>query len=483
MPQFSLLRPSRPRAVLAGLTATLLAAFGLAACGGNSGVSGNNGGGGSTPANTQMVTTVGDTPMANILSAQVTISAVNAISSSGQQVSLLATPRTVELSALGGIHEPLALNTVPEGTYTGVSVTATAARVTYLDTSDQVQMATAIMAGGGSSATASYTFPTPLDADDNNGVDLRLDFNLAQSFDLTGTTVTFTPTITAAAAKIATDTDDDLYVRAAGIVTAISSSSITLTMFDSGASITFAINSQTDFYGSETASSIQPGAAVWVHGQIQSGGTYLATEIDACDAGAKFGGASFNAGGSGHVIAVTNSSGQLSSFQMVTFTNFQAGQIGRTVTVNVSPTTTYFVNHRATKVGLTAFDASQIFPGEVVAFFGTSSDNGITVAALGVRPAAQTLQGSLATTISGTSPSLSFGLQPDALSIFELLTHAMSVTIDANAFTRFGGSLATTGLTGVTTTTPLETRGFLQQSTSAGASVDTQFALRIASPN
>lgn len=479
MSQSFWLRPSRPRTVLAGVIAALLAAFGLAACGGNSTVSTKS----NPPGNTQMVTTVGDTPMANILSAKVTISAVNAINSDGQQVSLLATPRTVELSALGGIHEPLVLKTVPEGTYTGVSITATAANVTYLDSSNQVQMATAIMAGGGSSATATYTFPTPLDANASTGMDLRLDFNLAQSFDLSGTTVTFTPTITAAGASIATDTADDLYVRAAGIVTAISSSSITLTMFDSGAAITFAINGQTNFAAGETAGSIQPGAAVWVHGQIQSGGTYLATEIEACDSGAKFGGASFNAGGSGHVIAVTNSSGQLSSFQMVTFTNFQTGEIGRTVTVNVSSTTTYYVNQRATKAGLTAFDSSQIFPGEVVTYFGTSSDNGVTVAALGVRPAAQTLRGSLATAISGTSPNLSFGLQPDALSIFEQLTHATAVTIDANASTRFGGSLASSGMTGVSVNTPLETRGFLQQNTSLLAVGYTQYALRIASPN
>lgn len=465
--------PSRPWLTALLISIALVASAALAGCGGNSSISATGGG---QPATTQMVSTVGDTPMESILSAQATFSAVTLNPASGQSVSLLAAPRTVELSSLGGVREPLSLNPVPQGTYDSVTLTVTAASVTYLDTNNQVQIVNATLGGGGSAATATYSFPTPLQVNDSNGVDLRFDINLPQSFDLTGTTVTFTPTVTAAAMGIDKDSADDLYVRAAGIVTAISSSSITLTMFDSGASITFAINGQTYFDNNESAGSIQVGAAVWVRGQIVSGGTYTATEIEACDLGAKFGD-QFNAAGAGRVIAVTQSNGQLSSFEMVTFTNFAAGEIGRAVTVNVNASTNYYLDHRAIKAGLTSFDATQIFAGRVVAYAGTSSDNGATVTALGVRAGAQTLDGSLLTVVSGSSPSFTFGLQPDALSLFELLTHATSVTIETNASTRFGGSLAASGMTGVTTTTPLEVRGFLQQS----AGVDSSFATRVAS--
>ncbi|MGH9536016.1 MAG: DUF5666 domain-containing protein [Terriglobales bacterium] len=480
MPKRAISSPSiRPRLLVALAAAlALVSAVGLAACGGNSSISSNTGGGGST-STTQMVTTVGDTPMDNVLSAQVTISAVAAINSSGQQVALLATPRVVELSALGGTREPLTLNTVPSGTYTGVMVTATQARITYLSSSNQAVMATAELAGGGSSVSTTYNFPNPVSVQDTNGVDLRLDFNLSQSFDLTGTTVTFNPSITAACAGIDKDSADDLQVRAAGMVTAISSSSITLTMFDSGASITFAINSQTFFDDNETSSSIQVGAAVWVYGQIQSGGTYLAAEIGASDLGVKFGN-EFNAGGEGRVLAVTDDGdGNLSSMQVVTFTNFAAGEIGRTVTVNVGSTTVYWLDHRAKMAGVAAFDATQVFPGQVVGYAGASTDNGLTVAAVGVRLGAQTLQGSLATAISGTSPSFSFGLQPDALSVFEQLSHALTVTVQTSSETVFGGSLSASGLTGVTATTPLGVRGFMAQQ----AGVDTQYAVRIGSPD
>lgn len=471
----TLLPTSRPWLTPVLAAAALLAGLALAACGGNSSVSTSVN---TPPQNTAMVTTVGDTPMDNVLSAQATISAVNAISESGQSVSLLAAPRVVSLSALGGVREPLALNQVPEGTYSGVTITVTAARVTYLDTSNQVQEAVAVLAGGGSSASTTYNFTAPFDVDDNHGVDLRLDFNLAQSFDLTGSTVTFTPSVTAAVAKINGDSADDLYVRAAGIVTAISSSSITLTMFDSGASITFAINSQTDFDGNASPGTIQVGAAVYVRGTIQSGGTYLATEINACDQGEKYGD-QFNAAGAGHVLAVTQANGQLSSFQLVTFTNFAAGQIGRTVTVNVNSSTQYAFSHHAQKAGVTAFDATQIFPGQVVAYAGSSTDNGATVTALGVQLRPQDLHGSLASAISGSGANLSFGLQPNALSVFEQLTHALAVTIQTSSETRFGGSLDAAGLPAITVNSALETRGYVEQS--AGA--DTQFATRIAVSN
>lgn len=465
---------SRPWLTATLAATALMATLALAACGGNSSVSTTV----NPPANTAMVTTVGDTPMDNVLSAQVTISSVNAISEGGQSVSLLATPRVVSLSALGGVREPLELNQVPEGAYSGVTVTVTAARVTYLDASNQVQEAAAVLAGGGASASTTYNFSTPFDVDDNKGVDLRLDFNLGQSFDLTGATVTFTPSVTAAIAKIDGDSADDLYVRAAGIVTAISSSSLTLTMFDSGASITFAINGQTDFDGNESTGTIQVGAAAYVRGTIQSGGTYLATEINACDQGEKYGN-QFNAAGAGHVIAVTQSNGQLSSFQLVTFTNFAAGEIGRTVTVNVNSSTQYAFSHHAQKAGVSAFDATQVFPGQVVAYAGSSSDNGVTVTALGVQLRPQDLHGSLASAVSGSGANLSFGLQPNALSVFEQLTHALAVTVQTSSETRFGGALDAAGLPAITVNSALETRGYVEQS----AGVDTQFATRIAVSN
>ncbi len=455
------------------------AGAGLVACGGNNSMSGP--GGSTTTASAPLVTNVGDAPMTTALSAQVTVSAVDALTSSGQSVAILPAPRTIELGPLGGVREPLELNSLAAGTYTGVQVTVTAAKLVYVDPStNQVVFDTNVaLGGGGSSVSASYTFNNPVTVSQNQGVDLRLDFNLGQSFDLSGSTVTFTPVITAAMGDIDKGTPDDLDVRAAGIVTAISSTSVTLTMFDSGASITFAINNETDFDDNTTAASISTGAVVYVRGSVQSDGTYLAKEIDPADAGSKFG-TQFNAAGAGRVIAVTdNSSGQLSSFQLVTYTNFAAGEIGREVTVNVSSTTNYWFSNWAGKAGVTAFDATQIFPGQTVAYAGNSSDGGVTVSALSVRLGQQTLYGTLASTVSSDTEPVTFTLQLKPMTLFPLLTGAADVTVTGGTDMRFGDSFES-GISEVTNSDAIGIHGFVEQDVSGGVvSGYTEYSTRL----
>ena len=447
------------------LAVVALAAAGLVACGGNNSMSGP--GGSTTTASAPLVTNVGDAPMTTALSAQVTVSAVDALSSSGQ-VSILPAPRTIELGPLGGVREPLELDRLAAGTYTGVKVTVTAAKLVYVDPStNQVVFDTKVaLGGGGSSASASYTFTNPVTVSDNTGADLRLDFNLGQSFDLSGSTVTFTPVITAAMGDIDKGTPDDLDVRAAGIVTAISSTSVTLTMFDSGASMTFAINNETDFDDNATAASISTGAVVYVRGSVQGDGTYLAKEIDPADAGSKFG-TQFNAAGAGRVIAVSSSGGQLSSFQLVTYTNFAAGEIGREVTVNVSGTTQYWFSNWASKAGVTAFDSTQIFPGQTVAYAGNSSDGGATVSALSVRLGQQTLYGTMASTASSDTEPVTFTLQLKPMTLFALLSGTADVTVTGGTEMRFGDSFES-GISEVTNSDAIGIHGFVEQDVSGG---------------
>lgn len=449
-----------------------LTAIGMAACGGNSTTT--TGGGGGSPSTDPAVTVVGDAPMPNALSAQVTISAVNALTSGGS-VQILAAPTTIELTQLGGVREPLALNSLTVGTYTGVSVTVTAARITYLDANHNVQVANATIANG----TATYTFAKALTTENNTGVDVRLDFDLADSFqfDSTSNSVTFTPTITAVMANVKDGTPDDLNIRAAGPVTATTASSITLTMFDSGASITFNTNGSTVFDDKTTLASIQTGSVVYIHGQIQTDGSYLATEVQPVNLGAKYGsGGTFNAAGSGRVYAITDDgSGNLLSFQLVTYTNFAAGQIGHQVTVNVTPTTIYKFDNRASKAGVTAFDATQVFPGQTVAFAGNSTDGGNTVTALGIRLGAQFVYGTLGGTITGTAPNFTFPISLAPLTIFPLLSKATVVTVSTSAITRFGDGLGSQGVQGIGNTQTVDARGFVEQSNL----LYTSYALRV----
>uniref|UniRef100_A0A7V5CTI6 DUF4382 domain-containing protein n=1 Tax=Acidobacterium capsulatum TaxID=33075 RepID=A0A7V5CTI6_9BACT len=172
-----------------------------------------------------MLITVGDAPPSSILAAQVTISSIALTpSGGGSPVIALNTPETVELSSLGAIQEPLENISVPAGTYNSVTVTISAAQATYLNSSNAVTTSSAALA----QTQATIALNPALTFTANQNVQLRLNFNLAQSFNLTGTTLSFTPAITSAAAAIDGESSADRQVEVSGSVTAISSTSITL---------------------------------------------------------------------------------------------------------------------------------------------------------------------------------------------------------------------------------------------------------------
>ena len=112
-------------------TAAALAVVGLTAltitgCGQGS-VSGSTSSGNGTA----MVVTAGDAPLSNILAAKVTISSMSLTpSGGGSNVTILSQPRTIELSSLGAIQEPIETENVAAGTYTSVNVSISSATVT-----------------------------------------------------------------------------------------------------------------------------------------------------------------------------------------------------------------------------------------------------------------------------------------------------------------------------------------------------------------
>jgi len=93
-----------------------------------------------------MVVTVSDAPLSNILSAQVTISAVSvSAGSASSSVSLLTQPVTVELSGLGAVQEPIEITNLAFGAYNSATITVSAAQVTYINSAGQVTTATATL--------------------------------------------------------------------------------------------------------------------------------------------------------------------------------------------------------------------------------------------------------------------------------------------------------------------------------------------------
>lgn len=159
-----------------GVFACLVAAFGLAACGGGS--YGSNGGGGGTQS--ASVFTVGtDAPLPAVISCPVTISGIT-INNGTKDISVLGTPQTVDFAKLSGLHQLVDLQSVPVGTYYSATVTLSGANIGYLDTTKTPPTVTTIPATL-TTMSDKVTFVNPFVIQDADLIGLRMEFDLRKS--------------------------------------------------------------------------------------------------------------------------------------------------------------------------------------------------------------------------------------------------------------------------------------------------------------
>jgi hypothetical protein len=403
-----------------------------------------------------MVVTVGDAPLNNILSAKVTVSGIALVDSSGNSVTVLSKPRTIELSNLGAIQEPIETENVAAGSYSSVNVTVSAATVTYLDSTGQVVTGSATI----TAATDMVALNPALTVVQGQDVHLSLNFNLAQSFDLTGSVLTFTPSITSVAASIEQENESQREVEVTGSVISISPTSITVQSACTGVQSTFAINSSTMFSANMSANSIQQGSIVTVHGAMQPDGSLLATMISAAMDGHAMDNS--QSGGRGIVTAVTTSGGTVQSFTFVPREDF--GDASSTAQMNVvlSSSTTYGVSEEAIQDGIpsTAFTNGEIFPGQSVQVIGSGATSG-SIAAQEVDLAPESLSGMLAASPQGGAPDYNFALQLPASSFLTMYDSITTLNGTTNAQTEYDDSLTASGFASLVSGTPLEVHGYL----------------------
>ena len=180
----------KPLPLLAAMAAAL-----LSACGGSDS--------GPAPANPQPLsvsnTTVqvnlGDAPADRLLAVNMNVSSLALTNAAGGTVSVLGAARSVEVMQLMGTVTPLALADVPQGSYTGATMTFGQASVTHLDAgTGQIVQRTAP-----GPMTARIAFDPPLAVGAAPMV-LNLDMHMASSvaIDASGN-VSVTPTLTATA--------------------------------------------------------------------------------------------------------------------------------------------------------------------------------------------------------------------------------------------------------------------------------------------
>lgn len=406
------------------------------------------------------ILTVTDAPLANILSAQVTISSVALTPSGGTSpVTILTTPTTVELSGLNGIQEPLDIGSLPQGTYATLTASVSSVLVTYVNGSGQTVTASATIA----SPTVTITLNPALTVNSTAGVDLHLAYNLASAFSINGNTVTFTPAVTAASGSIDSENAGQRQVEVTGPVVSISNTSLVVTSADSGRQFTFALNSSTQFPMGTSAGSILPGAIVHVQGQVQSDGSFLASSVS-LESGQASGGSSGKQvdGGKGIVTTVSLSGGMLSGFSFVPRESFGGMQTNSTVTALVSSATTFVVPMDALNVGVPAnsLTAASLFAGQSVSVTGAVGNSG-TLNAAQVTLAGQGTMGVLTAIPQGSAPNLKFTIALPTTSFLTTYAGITSMDVLTNQATDYGDSLTAATFAGDPAGTNLEVHGYL----------------------
>lgn len=431
---------------------------------------------------TEIALTGGDSSLSGILSAAITVSAITFTNDAGATTQILTQPRTLQVASLGAVQSLIEIDGLPWGTYTGVSVTVSAASVTFLRTAG-VSAAPAVVPAA--TATESVRLDPPLTVSSINPsfFQLGLDFDLAQSFDFTNNLVSFTPVLSAAATSLASAAQA-VPVRIVGVVISAAGpegagdpyGTVKLEVPDTGLVFTMLTNAQTQWSDNLSANTLQPGTAIEVFAELAANVQPLALSIQAANGGQPL--QSGQEALSGVVTGVVRSNGALQSIAMVVqLPLVPAGAIppplGQAVSVTTDADTTYGPSIQAQAAGLPGFDSSQIFPGAgvLVTTGGTSASPG-GVTAADVRSGPVSVFGLTSGAVATTSGGYSFSLQLNPLDPFANASGQTSLTVLTNAATQFGGQGLTAATAGALAAgTPLTVNGFVAMSGPGGYTV------------
>jgi hypothetical protein len=269
-----------------GLLALLTIA--LAGCGAGSMSSNTQGGG----ANQSAVFVTGeDAPVSSVVAFNITIDKIT-LNNSSSTVTALSTPVAVDFGRLVGLRSLLGFNTVPAGTYTSATVTLEAASpaptVNYIDlttTPPSVSTATGMLG----SATVTVSFPSgkPLVVASNGLAGLHMDFDLRKSLAIDGSgnliisngQIAVTPTLDLMAVS-ASDEEGEITDFPGNVVSVNVAGNSFVLQGPYGFQEVVDVNSNTQFNGSNSLSSLMVNGIAAVEGTVQADGSILASSVE-----------------------------------------------------------------------------------------------------------------------------------------------------------------------------------------------------------
>jgi hypothetical protein len=376
---------------------------------------------------------IGDAPADKVISFEVT---VGPIMLSPGNVPALSGTRRIELTHLSGTSEPLALLNVPPGTYTGAQITVSKPEITFVNNLGQVTEIQPTF-----NQSVSITFASPVTVGAGSSV-LDIDLNLANSltFDalgnVTGVSLS-SSSFTFSASAVAADENNEQEDNGeqediTGLVTNVNGTSFDLQLGQSGTTLTFTTDSNTQFSDGATLGTMLK-TMVTVEGVTMPNGSLYAKEVEGIE----------NENGveaEGLITAVTGNPATALTFvdQDGSGSGFDDTKVGTPLTVDVT-NAQYNVGKGNIDTsgigGLPAtpnfpFDATTIHAGQAVEVESSSALTGSSISAEKVKLHQQGLSGMVSGLTGPTSAGpVTFILTLDPKSAFAVLSGQTSVTV------------------------------------------------------
>ncbi|HEY2859268.1 MAG TPA: DUF5666 domain-containing protein [Terracidiphilus sp.] len=224
---------------------------------------------------------IGDDPADRLLSFEVSVGPITlAPDSGGAPITVLSGNKRVELTHLSGTSQPISLLSIPQGSYKAATVTLANPEVTFLNSlgkTKKLEFKT--------SKTITINFSPSIVIGTSSAV-VGFDVNLSKLlvFDANGnvigvniTAASFTVNSVNVAPPGKQHDDDGELEDTTGTISAVNGSSFTLTVADTGASLTFTTDSKTEF---EDGASLAVNAMVTVEGVTNADGSLYAKKIE-----------------------------------------------------------------------------------------------------------------------------------------------------------------------------------------------------------
>lgn len=418
---------------------------------------------------TNLQVNIGDSPSDQLVAVAVTMNSMILTSSSGSTVNVVSAPTPLEMIGLMGTMQPLAMISIPQGTYSNATMSLGAATVTYMDPASKqpVQKTVPPM-------SVTVTFNPAVTISGTMPAVMNFDMNMAASVSIDAAgNVTMNPALQMTMGGSSTGSQmpqNGGMQHLAGSIANVSGTSFTMASMMGAQTLTFITNSSTQFEHMSGLSMMSTGLLVMVDATMQSDGTMLAQQVESMT--------TTNGGmmAEGVVSGITgNPPTQLALImQNGAGAGMMSSVLGNGVTVNVSSTTPYTIDSDGVDLsGLPftpKFDSSTISKGQRIeaetgqtsmsGFSGGMGDMGGTGMMVGTINASeidleqQGLSGTVGGyTANGSRATFSLTVAPD--SAFATLTGKTSISV----FQQPGTTLV--GMTSVTNGPSMQVRGLL----------------------